>query len=308
MRLIRIFAVAALLTAPAAPGRAADLTPLFPDDAWMVVGINAKGLHESPLGRKVFGKDDRYTAARKLLAALGNENGVDLLKALAPCEPVLNRVTQVTAVAPPSGQLRGTVVFLEGDFGDDTLARAIEGVCKQQKMPYKTEKAGGRTVHVAGDGESVHRVVRLDKTTVAVLFTATAVSDLLDRHAGKKASKAPKVVVEGVRAIDPAATPVWMVVGENRVNNQVDYTRMVATVSVGADATLRVRMEAPDEAAAGRCKETLDLFAKIFSLVKDKRLMKELGVSSRVEKTGTTATATASLSGKSLTEEYAEQK
>src|SRR5262249_9695234 len=123
-------------------------------------------------------------------------------------------------------------------------------------------RAGWRAHSPCGRGGGTKaRVFRVDEGTVAVVLTPAAVADVLDRRDGRKKSKAPTAVVEGVRAIDRAATPIWLVVGENRVGGRVEHSRMVATVALKEDATLRVRMETPDAAAAGRCRKTLELYA-----------------------------------------------
>ncbi|HJZ58512.1 MAG TPA: hypothetical protein VKE74_26455 [Gemmataceae bacterium] len=305
------FPALALLLSTAAPAGAADLTPLYPDRAWIVLGVDVRAVHRSPLGKEVFGTDGPAVAARKLLTALGGPEAADDLKALAPLDPLLDRVERLTAVTseggepPDSDDLR---VFLEGDFDDDALARAIEGACRRQKVPYRAEPVGGRTVHVVGEEGRRLRVFRVDEGTVAVVLTPAAVADVLDRRAGRKKSKAPTAVVEGVRAIDRAATPIWLVVGENRVGGRVEHSRMVATVALKEDATLRVRMETPDAAAAGRCRKTLELYAGILAGAKDNRLLRELGESASVETAGTVVTATAVLPGNSFAEVYAKQK
>src|SRR6516162_8309372 len=98
---------AALLAAPAA--RAADLTPLFPDTAWLVIGAEVKAIHESPFGKAVFAADGRFEAARKLLLAVGYQAGTDVLKPFTPLGPALDRAARVTIVAPlDSGTRRQT--------------------------------------------------------------------------------------------------------------------------------------------------------------------------------------------------------
>jgi len=307
---VPLFTLAVTLAAPAPPPRAPDLTALYPEAAWMVLGVEVRAVYESPLGRTVFGTDRPAEAARVVLAMLLRQDDADALKALA-IDPVLDRITRLTFVTsergdrPDSDDFR---LFLEGDIDDAGLARAIEAVCNRQELPYRAENAGERTIHVAGEKGRTLRVFRVDKATVAVVRTAAAVTDILDRQAGKKKSDAPKLVVEGVRAIDRVATPMWLVVGEKRVGDRVDYTRMVATVALGDNVTLRVRMEAPDKDAADRCGKTLLLYTNICAMAKDNRMFTTLADSAKRETTGTNVTATAVLPGKTLAEEYAKQK
>jgi len=96
--------------------------------------------------------------------------------------------------------------------------------------------------------------------------------------------------------------------GENRVDDKVEYARMIATVSLGVEAKLSIRMEAPDAEAAGRCKKTLELYATILRAAKELRLAQELGASARIDITGTNTTATATIPDKALVAEYAKQK
>ena len=310
MRTALILAGVTILTAPAPSARAADLAPLFPDGTWMVLGVEVQGVHESPLGKELFGKDSRLTASRKLFAAFGHEDGAALLKSLEPLEPCLNSATRVTVTAPLGGAFRESddaAIFVEGEFDDAEVTKGIKAYCERAELPYKSEKIGERTVHVIS-GDATVRAVRLDKTTVAVAFTANAITNLLDRQSGKLKSKAPRAIVEAVQKIDPAVTPVWLVVGENRVDDVVEYTRMIATVSLAADVKLSIRMEAPDAEAAERCKKTLELYAGILRIAKELRLAQSLGASAKIEVAGTNATATATIPAKALATEYAKQK
>jgi hypothetical protein len=315
MRIVLMLVVIALLAAPAAYTRAADLAPLLPDKTWMVLGVEVKGMHESPLGKKLFGKDNRLTAFRKLFGAFDFEDGVALLKSLEPLETCLNSVTRITVTFTPGSKRRdsdGIAILLEGEFDDAEIATGIKACCKLAKVPYKTEKIDERTVHIAA-GYATVRTVRLDKTTVAIAFTADAITDLFDRQNGKLKSKAPRAIVEAVRKINPAATPLWLVVGENRDDEKVEYARMIATFSLGVEAKLSIRMEAPDAEAAGRCKKTLEFYANILSAEKEQedsrfRLVQELCASAKVEITGTNTTATATIPDRALVAEYAKQK
>jgi len=47
--------------------RADDITALYPDGANMVIGIDIKGIMDSPLGKKLGGKDKPFDKTRKLL-------------------------------------------------------------------------------------------------------------------------------------------------------------------------------------------------------------------------------------------------
>jgi len=304
-----VTALALILAAPA-PARAADLTRLYPDAAWIVLGIEVKAVHQSPLGKRVFGTDGPAAAGRKVLAMLFHPEDADDLKALA-IDPMLDRITRLTFVTSDGGDRPDSDdwrLFLEGDFDEADLGRAIEAVCNRRGVPYNAETVGGRTVHVAGEKGRTHRVFRLDKTTVVVVLTPAAVTDVLDRQAGTKKSKAAKAVVDGARAIDPVATPMWLVVGENRVGDRVDYSRMVATLALTDDVTLRIRMETPDADAADRCRQTLLLFTNLFAIAKEAPLLTALAASAKRETAGTVVTATAALPGKTLAEEYAKRK
>src|SRR5262245_40888831 len=289
--------ITALALVVAAPDltKAPDLTTFFPDDAWIVLGIDVKAVHQSPLGKRVFGTDGPTTAARKVLAALGNPDDADDLKALA-IDSLLDRVTRLTRV---SSDGRGEFyrsddwrLFLEGDCDDASLGTAIHALCNRKEVPYTTETVRERTIHIYGEKGRTFRVFRVDKTTIAIVLTAAAVDNILDLRAGTRMSKAPKPVVEATRAIDPAKTPMWLVVGENRVDDRVEYTRMVATVTLGEDVTLRVRTESPDAAAADRWRETLVLYTNICAFARERSpLMGSLAESAKRQTTGTVVTA-----------------
>ena len=297
-------------TAPAKPA-ARDLTPLFPDEAWLVYGIEAKRMHESELGQALFGKQSLPDSARKLVAAMKGDDLVGYLNALAPLNSQLENVTRVHIVIGVDGHIQRSdhaLVLIEGEFDEAKVAAGIEAVCKNLKEPYKLEKFGDRTVYAAGPEDSVRRTVRLDERTLAVAYTAAGMTALLDRHAGRQTSKAAKAVVDGVKSIDAAATPLWIVAGENKVGDKIDYTRMVATITLGTDSTLNIRMETPDAEAAKRCRDMLELYAALFALSKDAPLWKALGTSTRVEIGSTAVTATAKMTGKSLATEIAKVK
>jgi len=311
MRFVQFPVFALALVVCPIPALAADPTALYSDNAWIVMGIEVKAIHQSTLGQRVIGTDGPAAAASKLLAAFGNPDDRDAIRELSALHPLLGRITRLTVVTSEGGEPPASDdfrLFLEGDVDDAALARGIAVVAKQRKLPYRSEAVAGRAVHIVGQEGRTYRAFRLDKNTVAVVYTAAAVIDVLDRMSEKKKSKAPKAVVEAVRAIDPASTPIWLVVGENRSAHGVDYARMVATVALGADATLSIRMEAPDAAAAVRCRTSLELYRKIFIVSKDNRLWNGLGISAKIQTTGTAVTATAVVTGKTLAEEYAKQK
>lgn len=312
MRCGQCHLLVALVVATSAPAGAADLTPLFPDDAWMVIGFEVKAIHESPLGRKVIGKDSVPLAARKLLTMFGVEDTADHLKSFAALDPLLEGVTRLTAMITLRGRPRDyedAVVFLEGEFDDAKLAKGIESLCKQLEIAYKVETIDGRVVHVAGGEKELKWMFRVDKGTVALAYSRKAVEGVLACQAGKKKSQPPKAFIEWVKAVDPKSTPAWVVVGVNRSgDDSVLYSRLVATLSLGDDLALNVKAEAPNEAAAKSFRELLQVYPFGLTQSKDKPTWNDLGNSARIESNKNMVTATAKVSSAKLIADYKKQK
>lgn len=302
-----LIALATALTAIHARSQAADLSPLFPDNAWFVLGVDVKEVRQSPLGKKLLGTNGTTLATRRLLAALGQEDRAADLRDLA-IDSILDRINRLVYIQSEAYAVDDFRLYLEGDIDDKDLERAIKGICERRQLPFRTERVGERSVHCAEGKETSVRVFRVDKSTIAIVRTAAAVTDVLDLNAGKKRTRAQKGVVEGARGIHWASTPMWLVVGENRNDDGVVYGRMVAGLKLAADAELTIRMESPDEKAAERCRQLLQVFQFGLSRARGNRLLQKLGNSGSISIDGTFVKATTRLSAKSLGEEYAKQK
>jgi hypothetical protein len=291
-----------ILSLSATSIQAADLTPLYPEKAWSVLGIELKALHESPLGKATFQQDGPTVAASKVGLAFGNTD-MEVIKNFAP---LFDKAERITFVKPETTE--DFRLFVEGVIDDDLLAKTLAAESKRHNRKYATAKVGDRTIHEIDGNVVAYRIIRLDAKTLALVTSDDELTDLLERHAGQKKVSAPKVIIDGVKAIDGTKTPLWLVFGENKYGNDVLYSRMVATVAVGADIELQIRMETPNEAAAKQSQELLSLYAFGLTQARMQPLQHALGSSRKVNVNGTTVTATATVPGKQFTEVYSKQK
>ena len=239
----RIVALATLLFSGAV-AHADDLTPLFPDNASIAMGIDVKAIYDSPLGKKVVGKDKPFDVTRKLIAMIFPDDE-SLFKSIAPLEPLINRLDRITFVGNVTESNLG--IFLEGDIDEAELTRSAEAYAESAKLSFKTEKLGDRKLLIIGDNNRY--AVRVDKSLAVFASSRELLSEILDQHSGKRKTEPQPALLEGVKHIKPGKTPVWLVMSEIPFL-RLGITRLVGTISFAADADIRldVTCETDDKA------------------------------------------------------------
>jgi hypothetical protein len=266
----------------------------------------------SPLGKKVFGDDKPFDAARKLLKVMLPLEGVlpvegDAGKAITAVASRLNRVT--VAVEPKDGRF---VIYLEGEITEDDYARAAEQLAKFTSREFKTEKLGERKLLIVGEeGRRVYGL-RLSDALFLITSQRDVLDEVLDKHAGKKKAAIDKLLAARLKTVKTAETPVWLVIGDLKVEGGTDFVNdlsgLVGTISLKADADIRIAGDYATEEQARKTKGTLEAllgFLPVFGEAQG-RVWKAADI--KVKQDGTTVTATGSIPAKLLAEEYAKQK
>jgi hypothetical protein len=289
--------------------RAADLAPLYPDGATFALGINVKGITSSPLGKTVIGKDKPFDATRKLLKTLFPEDILPLTdKALAPLESVTNRLERVTVVGDVGGG-RGRppiAIYLEGAIEEAEYFKAAESLAKDQNEPFTTEKHGDRKLFVAGkEGQQLFGL-RVSPSLFLVATTRELVEEVLDKHAGKKRATVQKALAASLAKVKPAETPIWFVIGEIQVLRGI--TGGVATIALKEDADFRMEVICDEDKMAGFVARILEQGVDYLTraMTPQGKLWNAAGIA--VKRDGMTITASGSIPGKLLAEEYGKRK
>jgi hypothetical protein len=207
----RVMALVVLLCSGAA-AKADDLTTLYPDNSSFAFGIDIKAIYSSPLGKKVVGKDKPFDATRKLMAMIFPDE--PFFKSIAPMEMLINRLERITFVGHATESRLETNLILEGDIDEAELIRSAEAVADLAKVSFTTEKLGDRKLLIIGDLSYAVRVTK----SLAVFSTSRAeLINTLDQHAGKRKAQPQPALLEELKRIKPAETPIWLVVGEVRI-------------------------------------------------------------------------------------------
>ena len=309
-------ALFAVLTAPAAapvpPGAGAtDLAPIYPDGTCIALGIDIKGVMNSPLGKKVI-DDKPFDAARKLLKVLFPLEGAlpvegDVGKAIAAVANRLNRVT--VAVEPKDARV---VIYLEGEITEDEYVRAAEQLAKSTNRAFKTEKLGERKLVIIGeDGGRVYGL-RLSDALFLITTKRELLDEVRDKHAGKKKATIDKLLAERLKTVKTAETPVWLVIGDLQIVNSLDLLNalsgLVATISLKADADIRITGDYATEERARNTKRSLEALLGFLPLSGDTQGRVWQAADLKVKQDGKTVIATGSIPAKLLADEYAKQK
>jgi hypothetical protein len=301
------------VAAPVPPGaaQATDLAPIYPDGACISLGIDIKGVMNSPLGKKVFGDDKPFDAARKLVKVFLPLEGVlpvegDEGKGVAAVANRLNRVT--VAVEPKEGRY---VIYLEGEITEDDYARAAEQLAKFTNREFKTEKLGERKLLIVG--EEGRRVYGLRLSDALFLITShrDLLDEVLDKHAGKEKAAIDKLLAERLKTVKTAETPVWLVIGDLKIEHTgfaEDLSGLVATISLKADADIRIAGDYLTEGRARKTKDTLEALIGLLSFLGEEQGRVWQAAKIRVKQDGKTVTATGSIPAELLAREYAKQK
>lgn len=302
----RFLAVTLLLAAPAA-ARADDITALYPDAATFAFGADIKAITTSPLGKKVIGTDKPFDATRKLLKVLLPEDIFPVTdKSIKPLEAVANRLERVVAVANIEGGQAQVVVFLEGDIDEDAYVKAAEDYAKAEGMTFRLDKLGERKLVLVGAGNTTIHGVRVSKSLFVVSSHRELLDEVLDKHAGKRKAKVQPSLIEWQKKVKSAETPIWMVSGEWDVLS--DFKGGMITIGLKDNADFRIEVSCAKEQLADTIKSVFEGALRYFEQERSPQAKVWHAAGITVKQDGTTVTATGSIPGKLLIEEYAKQK
>ena len=132
------------------------------------------------------------------------------------------------------------------------------------------------------------------------------VSEVLDKHAGKKKAKVQKALTDRVAKVKPAETPIWLAVGE--MKGLVGITGGLATIALKADMDFRVEINCDKEEKATDITRGLDFLVMYLANAETPQGKVWNAAGSKVKQDETTVVATGSSRAKLLTDEYAKQK
>lgn len=277
-----------------------DLRPFYPDNAVAVLTVDVKAVTASPFGKKVFGADPPFTAARKLVGVLLPDGAIDVPENtrthLAGLANKLERVTFV-ATAEPKGFLKlGLVTLLEGPNTEDDYVKALEGYAKAEGQTLGSEVRGGRRrLHLDGWGHGA----AASKSLFVLSDKEELVADVLDKLDGKAKPFVNKELNDAVGKMEPADTPVWLAVADEELGTAV------ATLALKGDAEFRFRYTGKHAALIRTLAESV--LAELAG--RDTRQGKVWAAAKiAVKVDGDTVTASGAFPAKLLADEYAKQK
>ena len=307
MRTVHVLVLLVVGTLPAAAS-GADVTPLYPDDSVFAFGVDIKGITSSPLGKKVIGTDKPFDATRKLLNVLLPDDVFPVTdKALKPLETIANRLERVTVAGNIDGGGKLPIaIFLEGAIEEDDYIKAAEGFAKAEDKPFKTEKLGERRLLILGDGNSQAYGLRVDKSLFVIASQRELIDEILDKHAGKRKSKVQTSLIDWQKKAKPGETPMWLVVGELKVLEGIKGG--VATILLKDAAEFRIEVSCEKEELTTSIKNLFVSLVDHFAREKTPQAKVWNAAGITVKQDGTTVSATGSIPGKLLAEEYAKRK
>jgi len=307
MRPVHILAILATGFLPQTT-RAADVTPLYPDGSMFAFGVDIKGITISPLGKKVIGNDKPFDATRKLLhVLLPNELFQFTEKSIKTLETVANRLERVTVAGSIDGDGKQPIaIFLEGAIDEDDYVKAAEEFAKAEGKPFTTEKLGERKLLVFGEGNSTAYGLRVSSSLFIIASQRELIDEVLDKHAGKRKTKVQTGLLNWRKKAKPDETPLWLAVGELKLLEGIKGG--VTTIALKDDAEFKIEVECDQEQLAMTLKSAFDGIVTYFarSQTPQARVWNAAGI--KVKQDGKTVTASGSIPGKLLAEEYAKQK
>ena len=302
---MRFACVAVALVAMAAPACAAeDLTPLYPENAVAVLGVDVAEVVKSPLGKKVVGADKPFTAARKLLGVFLEDGALkfsdNVHTHFADLANKLERVTVVAAVDLEGKFDLGVVAFLEGPNTEAEYVKGAEAFAKAEGEDFAVEKRGDRKVLSWPNGKLHGALAR--KGLFVVADKPEALAAVLDAADGKGKIAPNKQLVAAVKGVKPADTPIWFALAHEKLGGGT------ATIALKGDADFRLDYDA---GASGFGFTVKSLLSSVFDgLAKKDTPQGRVWGAAKVEVKGDdkAVTATGTFPGKLIAEEYAKRK
>jgi len=307
MRLLPVLALVGVVSVPGA-SRAADMTLLYPDSATFAFGVDIKAITSSPLGKKVIGTDKPFDATRKLLNVfLPNDVFPVTDKAIKPLETVANRLERVTVAGNIEiGGKLPLAIFLEGDIDEADYFKAAEEFAKVEKKEFDTVKLGDRKLLVIGDANATFYGLRVSKSLFVLASQREMIDEVLDKHAGKRKAKVHSSLIGWQKKAKPGETPMWLVLGELKVLEGIKGG--VATIALKEDADFRIEVSCAKQDLADTIKSVFDGAVRYFAQEQSPQAKVWNAAGIAVKQDGTTVTASGSIPGKLLAEEYAKRK
>jgi len=304
-----LVAVIAVMALPVA-ARAQLPTSLFSDKAGFVFGIDVKAIATSPLGKKVIGTDKPFDATRKLLKVLFPQNMFEITdQSLQPLETVANRLERVTVVGNFEPQFGPTpiAVYLEGTIDEEEYFKAAEAIAKAQNREFTIQKLDGkadRKLFVVGRDD--FHGFQVSKSLFVVATKRELVDEVLEKHMERKKAKIQPALAAMLKEVMPEKTPIWLVVGE--FDAARGFAGGIATIGFQENADFRLEATCTEEDTAKNIETLLGHLVDF--LAKSQTPQGKLWDSAKmvVKRDNLRVTATASIPGKLLAEDYAKQK
>jgi len=215
----------------------------------------------------------------------------------------------VTVAAEPKGE--SFVIYLEGEIAEGDYVRAAEELAKIGNREFRTEKQGERKLVIIGDGTAYG--VELSAGLFLIASRKELLDEVRDKHAGKKKAAIDKLLAERLKTVKTAETPVWLAIGELKFEGVAelanDLSGLVATISLKADADIRVVGDYATEEQARKSEGTLKMLLGFLPLIGGDDQMKVWRAANiTVKQDGKTVTATGSIPAEMLARGYAKQK
>jgi hypothetical protein len=197
-------------------------------------------------------------------------------------------------------------IFLEGDIDEGDYIKAAEEFAKLENKPFTTAKRGERKLLMLGEGNSAVYGVRVSKSLFVVATTRELIDDVLEKHAGKLKADVQPALLEWLKKAKPAETPLWLVVGELKLLKGINGG--AATITLNDNADFRIEIACDKDDLAATIKNVLEQVVKYFDGAQSPQAKVWAAAGIKIKRDGRTVTATGSIPGKLLAEEYAKQK
>ncbi|MEZ6143119.1 MAG: hypothetical protein R3B84_21355 [Zavarzinella sp.] len=224
-----------------------DLGPYYPKDSFAMLSVDLNKMVMSPFGKKVFGTDDKFTSAVKLITLYQPSNDLEqpmlsakMKKVVGTVVNKLERVTTVVSHVEPKEKLFDfrIVTFVEGSVTENEYANAFEVLANESNVKLDSENRIGRKWF---DLSAITRVDGLmgvlAKKGLFLIFQRVDAENILEIISGKTMPAMNKKLITAVASVKPDETSVYLVVAGNIID-----TAQV-TLSFKGDAELSGKYE-----------------------------------------------------------------
>jgi hypothetical protein len=194
-----------------APGRAAEVDKLLPNDTEVVFSVNVRQILDSPLGKKL-----PLDQAKEALKA--QDDAHQVLKELG-FDPFTD-LDSITAAVSSGGDTDKGLLIVRGKFDLEKFRAKAEAVAKDMPDTLKIQKkpngSGGTTtvyeVNNVVPGSQTMYVALLNKNTLVASAGIDYVLDAADKDAGRKKTALKNKEVQALLGRVDTTQSIWAVV------------------------------------------------------------------------------------------------